>query len=72
MSSEFKPTLIIGRLETGQSEMILHPLHREATLLYQQQVAALIECAREYASDSSDARAVSELLRVAASFTETS
>lgn len=66
-----KPVLIMGRVEltpTGQKQ--LQPLHRETTLLYQQKVAALVECARDYAHDPTNARFEQKLLDIALAFAE--
>jgi hypothetical protein len=72
MSNESKPpTYIVGRLELQNKRQTINSLHRAETLLYQQQVAALIECARTYAHNPSDAQAIKELLRVAAAFKST-
>jgi len=46
--------------------------HREATLLYQQKVMALIQVAREYAHAPLDEEREAALLRVAMAFAENS
>jgi hypothetical protein len=63
-----QPTLIVGRLEFERNQQVLSPLHRQEVLLHQQRIAALIECARSYAQNPSDAQNVRELLRVASAF----
>jgi hypothetical protein len=68
--SELPPPLIIGRVQQVGQDQVLAPLHRETVLIHQQRVAALIECAMDYAHDPGSSRAVAELLRVAATFTE--
>jgi hypothetical protein len=78
MKSEFqhgrvpRPTLVMGRVVVQPKQTTLTSLtpHPEQMLAYQQRIAALIECAREYAHNPSDAHAIKELLRVAAAFTE--
>lgn len=65
-----RPQLIVGRVAFQSDRPIIQSLHREATLLHQQRVAALIECARQYAANPSDAQNVTELLRVASAFAE--
>ncbi len=73
MNNDSEPTLVVGRLELQPQITLLHSLspdHRAETLLYQQKVAALIECARDYAHSPHDVRVVEELFRVAAQFTD--
>lgn len=58
------------QLQAIEAEKQVLSDHRKRVLLHQQKVAALVECATDYAHDPRDPQSVANLLRIALAFAE--